>query len=279
MARLIHSLTFGKAWDSLLGSLINSEKKVSPRGFPTKEILNVTIEVELGLANILVSDIRKLNYKFMVAEWLWIMAGLEDVHILSKYNSVMKKFSDDGEILSGAYGPRLMPQLPYILNKLQASDTRQAIATIWTPSPTDSKDIPCTISLQWLIREAHLHCTINMRSSDIWLGLPYDFFNFSQITNYIAYWLKLPVGSITMNLASSHLYESNFEVAEKAWGGVVKTAQSPMLEGWMTLEELNHILEHPESSTGPYARVLTGSSQQALEVLIELGNKSFISPI
>jgi thymidylate synthase len=51
-----------------------------------------------------------------------------------------------------------------------------------------------------------------MRSSDIWLGLPYDMFNFSMITGYIGLILRqkmcreVSMGWVTINVGSSHLY-------------------------------------------------------------------------
>jgi hypothetical protein len=54
-----------------------------------------------------------------------------------------------------------------------------------------------------------------MRSSDVWLGLPYDFFTFSQLTNSLSHYLDFPVGSMTMNFGSSHLYVSDEPKAKK----------------------------------------------------------------
>lgn len=210
MALLIKGNNITDVWRKLIGDLFVAGQRSAPRGFETREILNVTIEVLNGLNNIIVSKERDLNYRFMIAEWLWIMGGLNDVESLAQYNSIMRKFSDDGSILNGAYGPRLSIQWDYVIKSLKKShETRQAVASIWTPSPESSKDIPCTVSLQWLIREKKLHCIINMRSSDVWLGLPYDYFSFSQLTNMVSSKIEIPVGSITMNLGSSHLYASN----------------------------------------------------------------------
>ena len=93
--------------------------------------------------------------------------------------------------------------------------------TIWRPNPRDSKDIPCTVSIQWLIRDNTIHCIDNMRSSDIWLGWPYDIFNFTMLTGYIMLLLRergidnLKLGNIYLNAGSQHLYSNNFEAAEK----------------------------------------------------------------
>jgi len=274
MAELYVGNEFGEVWRDLLGDIIDVGKRSSPRGSETKELLNVSIEVQSAQANILVNNSRDLNYRFMIAEWLWIQAGLNDVDILAQYNSQMRKFSDDGHILSGAYGPRLMPQIPYVLESLSKPDSRQAVATIWTPSPTDSRDIPCTISLQWLLRGGVLHCTANMRSSDVWLGLPYDFFTFSQITNYVAMRMDADIGSLTMNLASSHLYESHYTQAALACIDNTTTVWSPEIafdEIVPNSELITKMLNQEMTNLGPlwveYKEALSHSKSHALEVL------------
>lgn len=277
MALHLQHSSIGEAWVSLLNFLMQGQK-TSPRGMSTREILNVTIEVTEGLNNIFINEKRNLNYRFMIAEWLWIQAGLNDVNSLATYNSVMRNFSDNGEILSGAYGPRLMPQMYHIFTALKKEDSRQAVATIWTPSPEPSKDIPCTISLQWLIRQGLLHCTVNMRSSDVWLGLPYDYFTFSQLTNLVSATIGVPVGSVTMNLASSHLYDTNSEQAIEALV-IAKTTHltSPPLPTDIyapTVAEIKAILNREipsdafeDSLWGQYGLALTKKNHFALEVL------------
>jgi len=284
MAKLISDLGITKVWVKLLGTLLDEGAISSPRDQKTKEILNMTVEVRWGLENVIVSPVRDLNYKFMVAEWLWIMAGLNGVDILAKYNSVMRNFSDDGHILSGAYGPRLMPQMDYVIENLKKQDSRQAVATIWTPNPQNSKDIPCTISVQWLIRpniagSNRLNCIVNMRSSDAWLGLPYDYYTFSQITNWLGLKVGCPVGSVTFNLGSSHLYERD-------WAGALKVMEDEKLNTVgspdffdseflpIKKEDFQNMLHIPEkmANEGPepwieYAEILASPRSHSLEVL------------
>ncbi len=243
MAHLIKGQSITQVWRNLIGDIFALGSTTTPRGLLTREIINVTIEVSQGLNNIIVSESRDINYRFMIAEWLWIMGGLNDLSSLARYNSIMKQFSDDGEILNGAYGPRLSHQWEYIERMLKTSlDTRQAVSTIWTPSPEKSKDTPCTISLQWMVRDKLLHCTVNMRSSDVWLGLPYDYFTFSQLTNFLSARIGVPVGSVTMNLGSSHLYNTNAEAALKVLGEIRQTwLASPQLEAYSRIPNQDEI--------------------------------------
>ena len=224
---------FPTAWFQLLGQLFHEGRPVSPRGFETHELLGVRLCVEDLTKNILVHPARGLSYRFMLAEWLWIAAGREDVATTARYNKHVAQFSDDGLTFAGAYGKRRAPQLDYLLEQLHKPGSRQAVASIWTPQPAPSKDVPCTLSFQLLARDGKLHTIVTMRSSDIWLGLPYDFFAFSQWTNGFAGELDLKPGSLTYNLGSSHLYDRDREKAEKVLSQpeLLSCVSSPRLPG------------------------------------------------
>jgi thymidylate synthase len=205
---------FATEWFNLLKRLYDTGKPVSPRGFETHELLGVQLHVEDLTQNILVHPARSPNYRFMIAEWLWISAGREDVATMTHYNKQMAAFSDDGVTFAGAYGKRIAPQMPWIMEQLQKPGSRQCVVQIWTPAPAPSKDVPCTLSWQLLARDGALHAIVTMRSSDIWLGMTYDFFSFSQLTNGLAGELGLRPGSLTFNLSSSHLYDRDRGKAE-----------------------------------------------------------------
>jgi thymidylate synthase len=226
MASLIKGNSLAEVWDDLLSLLISEGNKVSPRGMKTKELLGVTVSVSDMLNNVIVPDGRKMGYKFMVAEWLWMMSGRDDVYSISTFNQNIVEFSDDMISFYGAYGPRIVSQIAGVLSKLENDlNSRQAVIVIFPPNPKKSKDVPCTLSLQVFVRGDSLHGIVNMRSSDVWLGLPYDFFNFSMICNVIAYAMDIHAGSLTFNLGSSHLYEKNEYHTTKL--GVTKSIYSP----------------------------------------------------
>jgi thymidylate synthase len=149
------------------------------------------------------------------------MSGDNRVETIAPFSKEISKFSDDGERFFGAYGPRIIDQISYVAKTLHYdNDSRQAVISIWRPNPPVSKDIPCTVSLQWIIRDGKLHCFANMRSSDVWLGVPYDWFNFSAISLGLLVMLNnrkdpalcpLVLGNLYFYAASQHLYETEFE--------------------------------------------------------------------
>ena len=208
-------------WINALENLISVGSIVRPRNMETYELLAYQSVIDMSRPIITVSE-RKINHKFLFGEALWILSGSNRVSDISKYMNAISKFSDNGITFRGAYGPKVVEQLDYVISNLAADEcSRQAVLTIWRENPMSSKDIPCTVALQWFIRDNELHCVATMRSSDIWLGWVYDTFNFSMISAWIAIALRsagfvdLQLGQLHLTAGSQHIYEKDISAAEK----------------------------------------------------------------
>lgn len=212
--RLIAS-TADRLYSGVLAELITNGTRSSPRGQGTRERIGCHLTLTNPNANVVTHPARKLNYAFMIAEWLYILSGANYVGLIAPFNSQMQKFAE-GEHLSGAYGPKILEQINYVREVLTADhDTRQAIITLWRERPRSSKDIPCTISLQFIRRDDRLHMIVYMRSNDAWLGLPYDLFNFTQLQRQLAFECGTGVGEYHHMVGSLHLYDRNVEAARE----------------------------------------------------------------
>jgi thymidylate synthase len=201
----------------------------APRQLKIYEKLNHSFQIDMNLPIISIRE-RNLNYSFMFGEAAWILDGRNDLLTISKYMKNIKRFSDDGVTFFGAYGPKIITQISYIIDTLKKDkDSRQAVLTIWRENPRSSKDIPCTVAMQFFLRlrgdELYLHCITTMRSNDVWLGLPYDSFNFSAISFVIACHLnnlgiQCKLGKLYINAGSRHLYDTNLKDANIVRAGI-----------------------------------------------------------
>ncbi len=216
----MRSNSASKAWLNLLTTILQNGENVMPRGLPTKEILAHTSVIDMNSPIVNIPE-RKLNYRFMFAEAWWILSGSNRVADISQYMKAIAKFSDNGITFRGAYGPKIVEQLDYIVETLaKEQDTRQAVLNIWRENPRPTKDYPCTLNMQWLIRDGKLNCMTNMRSSDAWMGWVYDVFNFSMISNWIVvalhakHGIELELGDLYLTAGSQHLYTQNKKDAE-----------------------------------------------------------------
>jgi thymidylate synthase len=278
----------GKLYPRLLEMILQDGAEISPRNQKTKEIIGMRISSTDMRNNILYHPTRNLNYRFMVAEWCWIMAGREDLATIQRYNQHYTEFSDDGIVLAGAYGPRIRgqeqlgltkvefpDQLAWVVSQLhRAPDTRQAVVNFWQPPcPAPSKDIPCTLSFQFMIRQAKLEMIVTMRSSDAWLGIPYDFFTFSMIGIAVASKLAVEPGGIIMQLGSSHLYERDWDLAIELIGRYQEsvTIRSPKLGGLPGKSLFDVILDNNYRIATPWQyyqdAIHKHTKQEALDVL------------
>lgn len=218
---MIHDY-FPFAWLNRLESLMIHGRYVSPRGQETRELPQATMDIDMRYPVLTIPE-RKLNYQFMAAEAYWILTGDDTVKGIAPWNKNISQFSDDSKVFFGAYGPMIVSQLEYVVRKLiEDRDTRQAGLTIWRPNPPQTKDVPCTISIFFNIRNGKLNCHTFMRSSDIWLGIPYDVFNFSMLSYLVCAKLheagvKAVPGNLYLTAASSHIYGEHFKEAERLY--------------------------------------------------------------
>lgn len=199
--------------------LIASGLTVSPRGCKCLERLGVLATISMDDPTVYVST-RKLCPAFAVGEAWWIASGNDKLVDIALFSSKIERYSDDGISFFGAYGPRFAAQFDYIIESLLKPHSRQATMTFWRPNPPETKDMPCTISATWMIRNGQLHVFDNMRSSDIWTGFPYDIYTFTILSRIICavlatHGLVVTPGNFYFFAASQHLYFSDIDKARE----------------------------------------------------------------
>lgn len=235
-----------EVWKRQLKELY-SQHELIIREQPVREL--VASQTITSLHSPFVDDpVRNVSDAFRYAEAYWILSGDNKADTIAPYAPSIRRFSDNGIYFQGAYGPKVTEQLNYVVETLyEDTASRQAVISIWRESPRQSKDIPCTLSLQFLIRDNIINCVATMRSSDIWLGWVYDVFNFSCITEWVRLKYEnesdLPHGTISrgklyLNMGSSHLYCRNAVAAANVLRNTVKPTTIRTLPLFFSTDEL-----------------------------------------
>jgi thymidylate synthase len=203
----------------ILREILLEGKEVGPRGLKTKELSPVCIEVTDPRRRLFGHPHRKDVSIFTYIEGLWILRHENKPDRLVHYVPAMANFVNEetGE-LDGAYGPAISTQLDQCFQRLKADpDTRQAVVMINQPQlhrlPT--KDFPCTLTFQFLLRDDFLDLIVNMRSQDAWLGLIYDTGEFQWFQEIMAGWLGVNLGRYYHIDGSLHLYERDWKKAQE----------------------------------------------------------------
>lgn len=195
---------------------------VAPRGLPTHEIMGAVITIEPtagGRFDTLATGInRELSTTVAAVEALQLIGGFCNPNAMVAASKQFANFMDGGSFWGG-YGTRSRAQMPAVIRRLQRDpDTRQAQITFWDPAYdlTDgARDYPCTTAMRFFVRDNRLEAHVTMRSNDVFRGLPYDIFVFTQMQAAVASFLGLQVGEYQHHVSSLHLYESDFSAASR----------------------------------------------------------------
>jgi thymidylate synthase len=187
-------------------------------GFTVIELVNTEHALPLGVG-------RKLSTRIAAVEAAQLIAGVSTpqlvLDIAPQFSKYANEDTDGKPTFHGAYGQRIGFQVLVQVEKLKKDpNTRQAVITLWDPwlDNLPSKfDYPCTNLIQLSIHDGRLEMNVVMRSNDVWLGLPYDIFQFTQLQRTIARALGCRVELYRHTAMSLHLYEENVTKASALW--------------------------------------------------------------
>jgi len=198
------------------------------------------------------ATIRNLSLKYLEGEIAFYLSGSPFLKDITKYSKFWGGVTDDGRVINSNYGKLLLhdrnfhgyTQFEYARDMLiQNLDSKKAVMTIYSNENSfPSNDNPCTMYLQFFIRNGEIHLYVNMRSSDIWFGLPYDVPFFILILykmqkELIKYGLKnIRIGTYNHRAGSLHLYERNKGIVLKCIENSVGTDYSSYEEGSVQLD-------------------------------------------
>jgi thymidylate synthase len=210
--------------DDLRGGYVNLVKHVAhsgtpvtSRGLATRELTAVSLIFPNVLNPLLPVGVgRGVNARLAAIEALQLISGIQRHDLIQVVTPGFESVLVDQDNPDyGAYGPRIIEQVGDCVDILHTdSTTRRAVITIWNEKDlTHHGDRPCTVFLQFLVRDngfgPALELHSYMRSQDVWLGVPYDIFMFSQLQHTVAFILGLPVGQLAHHVTSLHIYETD----------------------------------------------------------------------
>jgi len=193
------------------------------------DLINEFINISFVLKNPIncFATIRNMSFDYLKGEIEFYLSGSPFLKDIVKYAKFWENVTDDDRSVNSNYGKLLLhdrnlhnyTQFEYAKDMLlKNSDSKKAVMTIYSKENAfKSNDNPCTMYLQFFIRDFKLNLFVKMRSSDIWFGIPYDvpFFVLIQNKMLIEYNqeikdYKIMLGNYFHQAGSLHLYQRNF---------------------------------------------------------------------
>ena len=136
--------------------------------------------------------------------WQWRMFG-------KKYTPDKLKASSEA---SSEFGGA--DQVKYVITELLMENSRRAVLSAWNPVDLNIMALPpCHILYIFNKTKDGLCCHLTMRSSDLFLGLPFNIASCALLTQIIAHLLHMKSSEICLSLCDAHIYEEHIEQVKK----------------------------------------------------------------
>ena len=217
----IRAATLDDLLHEVFRRLIKSGKLTDPSKGKALEATGCVLELTNPRARMSRTEARCILFTCL-GEWLWYLSGSNEFSFVQYYVPQYEPDRPGASTVRAAYGPRLKnkgrDQLKWVSELIKLKpETRRAVIPIYQPIDTYTRlpEVPCTCTLQFLLRRGRLEMLTHMRSNDAYKGLPSDVFAFTMIQEIVARSLGAEIGSYKHSVGSLHLYESDQRKAQR----------------------------------------------------------------
>ena len=184
-------------------------EKYVPMGAPTMDKENFLTMVKLG-------SIHRFYKKISVAVEANFGFESSELDHTYTYGDLDKVYGRQWKYFGGS-----VDQLNNIVETLKKNpDDRRMIITAHNPADIASGDVglpSCHNYVQFYTSKGankrKLSLFFNMRSADLFLGVPYNVASYSILLHMIAQIVDMELGEVVCNMVDCHLYEKHFDAA------------------------------------------------------------------
>ncbi len=183
---------------------------------------------------------KKLHLKSIINELIWFLSGDTNIAWLQEHGvSIWNEWATDAGELGPVYGKqwRAWPtadggeinQIDYVLDCLRnRPDSRRILFHAWNVeylpdeslSPQENAQAgrmalpPCHLLYQFYVARGRLSAQLYIRSSDSFLGLPFNMASLATLVLMLGQQAELEPGEIIVTTGDSHLYLNHLEQVE-----------------------------------------------------------------
>jgi thymidylate synthase len=253
----LKAATLDDLLDKVFRQVMKSKVRLTATKGANSEISGVCLELTQPRARLSRTEAKGTIYS-CIGEFLWYASKSNLAEQMAYYLPIYRSFAEPDGTIWGAYGPRIFggspSQYQRVLDTLREKTTsRQAVIQLFDRVDilTPHADVPCTCTLQFLLRDGFLHLVVHMRSNDAYWGLPHDVFSFTMLQEILANQLSAKLGSYKHLVGSLHVYDDfRTRVNQYLDEGLQKTAAMPPMppgDPWPDIELLIKIEERVRS--------------------------------
>lgn len=180
---------------------------------------------------------KKLHFKSIANELIWFLSGNTNKTWLNENGvKIWDEWATDSGDLGPVYGKQWtawptasgesINQIDYVIDALKNNpNSRRILFHGWNVEYLPDESIspqenvkqgrmalpPCHLLYQFYVAEGHLSAQLYIRSSDSFLGLPYNTTSLALLTHMLAQQCDLKAHEIIISIGDLHAYNNHFE--------------------------------------------------------------------
>lgn len=213
-------------------TLSSSDRRRDRTGVGTRAIFGTQMRFNLADGFPLLT-LKKTHWHSIKHELFWMLKGATSLDYLHENKvTIWDEWADDEGELGPVYGAQWRgwkdhegkqhDQLMAVMDSLRKDPAgRRHIISAWNVGQLHEMALaPCHCFMQFFVGQnqatgrKHLSCQMYQRSTDVFLGLPFNIASYALLIHLMAHCLQLDPGELVHVGGDVHLYENHAEQAE-----------------------------------------------------------------
>ena len=213
--------------------LENGNQKGDRTGTGTKSIFGHQLRFDLSKGFPMITT-KKLHLKSIIHELLWFINGETNISYLNENGvKIWNEWANKDGDLGPVYGYQWrnwngdeIDQIKDLISTLKSNpNSRRMLVSAWNPSvlPDTSKSFeenvadgkaalpPCHAFFQFYVNNGKLSCQLYQRSSDVFLGVPFNIASYALFTMMIAQVCGYQAGDFVHTFGDAHINNNHIE--------------------------------------------------------------------
>ena len=162
---------------------------------------------------------KKINWRIPVDELLWFIRGGRNTRTLN--SGIWDEWADLEGDLGPIYGVQWRgmgacktDQLSQVIEGLKTDPySRRHVVSAWIPDDIDDMALPpCHTMFQFnMDADRNLYCSLYMRSGDMFLGVPFNIFEYGVLAHVVAKLVGAKARELSVYIANAHIYDNHMD--------------------------------------------------------------------
>lgn len=212
----------------LLADILKNGRTKPSRGIHSlKAIFGYQLRFDLRAGFPLLTT-KKMPFTLLAHELLWFVSGNSNIKYLQDHNiHYWDDFADKDLNLGPVYGVQWrrwqspdgtsIDQLQWAIDQIKHNPNSKAIlVSAWNPADLEAMRLPpCHTMFQFDVTKGKLRLQLYQRSSDVFLGLPFNIAQYAMLLEMVAHVTGLEARELIISIGSAHLYANQIEPAKE----------------------------------------------------------------